>query len=401
MRKSYTKSGPVAKPNHAELRLMIEEVCRGKIGELLQAMLEAEVDEALERVRYERRSQTQSQKAGYRDGHDRPRTITSNRGPIEVRRPRVRGTPFSSSLLPSHKRRLRDVDASLTDLWLDGLATRDFEGTLRAFLGQDAPLSAATITRVNKQLAGEFDAWKTRRLDDVELIFAWVDGVYLGAGPDDERRVFLAVMGGDRAGQKHLIALQEAMSESAGAWEELFVDLKDRGLRAPHLIVADGAEGMWSAVTKAWPVTGQQRCWLHKIRNVEEKVPKEHQAAVRAALTEAMHAETAPLARTKIEKLAKSYERRYPKAAACIRADSERLLAYYRFPPATWIHLRTTNVIESIFAPIRHRTDAMKRLRTAEFATAVTFALIQKLSKTWRRLRGYRDLLDLPKALAK
>jgi transposase-like protein len=158
---------------------------------------------------------------------------------------------------------------------------------------------------------------------------------------------------------------------------------------------------MWSAVTKAWPVTDQQRCWLHKIRNVEEKVPKEHQAAVRAALTEAMHAETAPLARTKIEKLAKSYERRYPKAAACIRADSERLLAYYRFPPATWIHLRTTNVIESIFAPIRHRTDAMKRLRTAEFATAVTFALIQKLSKTWRRLRGYRDLLDLPKALAK
>jgi transposase-like protein len=401
VRKSYTKTQPVAKPEPAELGLIIEEVCRTKIGELMQAMLEAEVDEALERVRYERRSETQSKKAGYRDGHDRARSIASSRGPIDFRRPRVRGTSFSSALLPKHKRRLRDVDASLTELWLDGLATRDFEGTLRAFLGADAPLSATTISRVNKQLSGEFDAWKTRRLDDLDLIFTWADGVYLGAGPDDERRVFLAVMGGDRAGQKHLIALQEAMSESAGAWEELFADLKARGLRAPHLIVGDGAEGMWSAVTKAWPGAAQQRCWIHKIRNVEEKVPKDHQSAVRAALSDAMHAETAPLARAKIEKLAKSYERRYPKAAACIRADSERLLAYYRFPSATWIHLRTTNVIESIFAPIRHRTDAMKRLRTAEFANAVTYALIQKLSKTWRRLRGYRDLIDLPKALAK
>ena len=169
-------------------------------------MLDAEVDEALERLRYERRAETK--KTGYRDGHDRPRTITSNRGPIDVRRPRVRGTPFSSAVLPNHKRRLRDVDASLTELWLDGLATRDFEGTLRAFLGADAPLSAATISRVNKQLAGEFAAWNIRRLDDLDLVFTWADGVYLGAGPDDERRVFLAVLGADRQGRKQLVALQ-------------------------------------------------------------------------------------------------------------------------------------------------------------------------------------------------
>ncbi len=377
----------------ARFQADLEDLCRAKIGELLQAYLEAEVDEALERLRYERRSA--GSKAGSRDGHDRARTITSNRGPIDIKRPRVRGTPFSSVVLPKHKRRLRDVDASLTELWLDGLATRDFEGTLRAFLGAEAPLSAATITRTNKQLSAEFAAWEARRLDDLDVVFTWADGVYLGAGPDDDRRVFLTVLGADRHGRKQLVALREAMSESAQAWEELFADLADRGLRAPQLIVADGADGLWSAVSKAWPGAAQQRCWLHKMRNVEEKLPKKEHAAAHAALSAIMHVENEPLARKKLEQLAKSYQLRYPKAAACLRDDRDRLFAYYRFPSATWVHLRTTNPIESIFAPIRHRTDAMKRLRTAAFANAVTYALIQKLSKTWRRLRGYRDLMDM------
>ncbi len=194
-----------------------------------QAVLEAEVEEALERVRYERRDG--DSKAGYRDGHDRKRTIASNRGPITIARPRVRGAPFSSAVLPKHRRRLENVDASITELWLDGLATRDFEGTLRAFLGAEAPLSASTIARTNQRLCADFEQWSARRLDDLDLIFSWADGVYLGAGPDDERRVFLTVMGGDRSGHKHLIALREAMSESEAGWEEVIVDLKARGLR--------------------------------------------------------------------------------------------------------------------------------------------------------------------------
>ncbi len=394
MKRSYRTQVPVAKPDSADLTLQLEEVCRAKLSELFQAVLEAEVDEALERLRYRRR--TPDAKLGYRDGHDRARVITSNRGSIAVRRPRVRGASFSSAILPKHRRRLQNVDASLTALWLDGLATRDFEGTLRAFLGEDAPLSAATITRTNKQLLADFAAWNTRRLDDLDLIFTWADGVYLGAGPDDERRVFLVVLGADRNGDKHLLALREAMSESEAAWTALFEDLARRGLRAPQLLVADGACGLWAAADKAWPKVSQQRCWLHKIRNVEEKLPKKRQRDAHAAMAAIMHAETEAEARRKLESLAKSYERSYPKAAACLRDDRNRLFAYYRFPHATWIHLRTTNPIESIFAPIRHRTDAMKRLRTAEFATAVTHALIIKLSPTWRRLRGYRDLLDFP-----
>ncbi len=392
MRPSYRTQSHVAKPTAADLQLHLEEICRHKLSELFQAVLEAEVDEALERLRYERRSL--EAKSGYRDGHDRGRTITSNRGPIDVKRPRVRGAPFNSAILPKHRRRLQRVDSSLTALWLDGLATRDFEGTLRAFLGAEAPLSAATITRTNKQLFADLASWSARRLDDLDMIFTWADGVYLGAGPDDERRVFLVVIGADRSGHKHLLAIQEAMSESESAWTDLFVDLANRGLRTPELLVADGAYGMWAAANKAWPKVAQQRCWIHKMRNVEEKLPEKRRRDAHAAMAAIMHAESKAEATRKLETLAKSYDRPYPKAAACLRADRDRLFAYYQFPNATWIHLRTTNPIESTFAPIRTRTDAMKRLRTAEFATAVTHALIMKLSPTWRRLRGYRELAD-------
>lgn len=392
MRSLYRNQPRAAKPTTADLQLHLEEICRHKLSELFQAVLEAEVDEALERLRYERR--LVDSKGGYRDGHDRARSIASTRGPIDVRRPRVRGAEFSSALLPKHRRRLQTVDANLTALWLDGLATRDFEGTLRAFLGADAPLSAATITRTNKQLLASFATWSTRRLDDLDMIFTWADGVYLGAGPDDERRVFLVIVGADRTGHKHLLALQEAMSESEAAWADLFADLANRGLRAPELLVADGAYGIWAAANKAWPKAAQQRCWLHKMRNVEEKLPEKRRRDAHVALSAIMHAESKPEAMRKLESLAKSYDRPYPKAAACLRADRDRLFAYYEFPNATWVHLRTTNPIESIFAPIRTRTDAMKRLRTAEFATAVTHALIIKLAPSWRRLRGYRDLAD-------
>ena len=231
MKRSYPTSLPSAKFDQAAFTQRLEILCRIKLSELFQAVLEAEVDQALERVRYERRGDDGT--AGYRDGHDRPRTISSNRGPITIARPRVRGAPYASAVLPKHRRRLENVDRSVTDLWLDGLATRDFEGTLRAFLGAEAPLSAATIARTNQRLCVELDAWNTRRLDDLELVFVWADGVYLGAGPDDERRVFLTVIGADRMGRKHLIALREAMSESEVAWEELFADLASRGLRSP------------------------------------------------------------------------------------------------------------------------------------------------------------------------
>lgn len=398
MKPSYLKIAPAAKFDAAVFAEALERYAHAKLSELLQAMLEAEVDEALERVRYRRRQPDEP--AGYRDGHDRVRSISTTRGPVTIKRPRVRGMAFESAALPKHRRKLADVDHSVTELWLDGLATRDFEGTLRAFLGADAPLSAATIARTNQRLCADLDTWNERRLDELELVFAWADGIYLGAGPDDQRRVFLVILGADRRGEKHLVALRDALSESEAGWEDLFADLHKRGLRAPALLIADGANGLWAAAQKAWPGVAEQRCWLHKIRNIEEKLPVKARPAVRKVLSEIMHAEHEAEARRKLNQLAKSYERAHPDAARCMRNDVDRLFAYYAFPHACWTHLRTTNPIESIFSPIRNRTDAMKRLRTTKFATAVVLALVGKLARNWRKLHGYRDLYDIAPPVA-
>ena len=287
------------------------------------------------------------------------------------------------------------IDKTLNQLWIEGLAHRDFEPTLRGLLGEEAPLSASTIARVNAEFQAEFAAWKERRLDEQQFAYLWSDGVHLGAGPDDERRVLLVTIGADADGIKHLVALDEAMSESELSWTELFADLVRRGLHAPSLIVGDGAHGMWNAATRTFPNASQQRCWVHKQRNVLDKVPDKHKPTVHAALREIMHAENEALARTKCETLAQMLQRDYPSAAACIRDDLDRMMSYYRFPQASWKSLRTTNVIESVFAPVRLRTNAAKRFRTGRSVTYLVYALIMRLSKSWRRIDGHKTIPDV------
>jgi putative transposase len=295
-----------------------------------------------------------------------------------------------------------NVDESLSEAWLRGLSQRDCEPTLRALLGTKTPLSASTVARVNARLHEEYLAWKRRRLDDLEVVYLWADGIHLGTGPEDERRVFLIVIGADRSGHKHLLALEEALSESEESWSELFADLVQRGMNAPALLIADGAHGLWAAASAIFADTRQQRCWNHKLKNVLDKLPKKHHDDALAALRDIMYDPQEQRARRSLESLAKSYDRTYPKAATCLRDDSDRMFAYYRFPQENHKNLRTTNPIESIFASVRLRTDAAKRLRTIKTATSMLFALIQRLAKRWRRVDGHHKLatIMLPQALA-
>lgn len=400
MKSAYPRVSRLAKLDGAQFQRDLEALCHARAGQLLQAYLDAEVDDLLERARYQRREP--GQPPAHRDGYDRERQVFSNRGPIALRRPRVRGIAHESVVLPKFRRRLENVDATLTEGWIRGLSQRDCEPTLRALLGAKAPLSASTVARVNARLHQEYLAWKRRRLDDLEVVYVWADGIHLGSGPDDERRVFLIVIGADRMGHKHLLALEEALSESEQSWSDLFADLRQRGMNAPALLVADGAHGLWAAADKLLAGTAQQRCWKHKITNVLDKLPKKHHADALAALREIMYAEHEPHARRRLEDLAKSYQRSYPKAAACLRDDADRMFAYYRFPAGSHKNLRTTNPIESIFASTRLRTDAAKRLRTIKTATSLLYALIQRLSKRWRRIDGYDQLatITLPTTLA-
>ena len=288
---------------------------------MLQAVLEAEVDEFLDRIRGARGGT----RPGYRDGHEEERPITYGSHPISVRRPRVRESAerFTSQVLPPYRRRFEELDKTLHELWIQGLSTRDFEPSLRALLGEQTPLSPSTISRVNKQFYDEYGAWCQRPIAN-EFVYLWADGVYLGAGPAGERRVMLAVMGVDNNGDKAMLAIEDAFAESEESW----TPLQTRGYRLA-LLVADGDAGIWSAFGKVFPGAQQQRCWLHKLRNVLDKVPERIESAVQDRLRAIMHADNRVLAESLIESLARRLERDYSKAATCVRDDTGRMFAYY------------------------------------------------------------------------
>jgi len=379
-----------AAPDRASRMTTLDEICRQKVAEIIQAALIAEADEFLGRITgVAGRSTT-----GYRDGYEEPRTIAFGSTPVRVQRPRVRESevPFASELLPAYKRRFPELDKTMHELWIQGLSTRDFEPSLRALLGEKTPLSPSTISRVNKQFLDDYRTWSQRPIAD-EYVYIWADGVYLDAGAEDERRVMLAVIGVRIDGDKELLALEDAFGESTESWTTLFEGLRDRGLKNVAMLVADGAQGIWKAFSAAYPRAKQQRCWLHKMRNVEDKLPEKHRKAIHPRLLEIMNAESRPQAERLIEKLARELNRQYPKAAKCLREDVARMTAYYDFPKPHWKHLRTTNIIESNFDPVRSRTNVCKRLRTASSATYLVWALLVRRKAHWRRFNGYA-LLD-------
>jgi transposase-like protein len=365
-----------------------EELCRRKLSEIIQPALVAEADEFLGRILRVAGKST----SGYRDGYEEQRTITYGSTPVTIRRPRVRESV--SEILPSYKRRFPELDRTMHELWLQGLSTRDFEPSLRALLGETAPLSPSTISRVNKQFLDDYRAWSHRSIA-YEYVYLWGDGVHLDAGAEDERRVMLAGIGVNIAGDKDLLALEDAFGESAESWTVVFESLRDRGLKNVAMLVADGAQGIWKAFSAVFPRAKQQRCWLHKMCNVEDKLPEKHRPAIHTRLSEIMHAESRPQAERRIDKLARELSKQYPKAAACLRDDVARMTAYYDFPSEHWKHLRTTNIIESNLDVVRSRSNVCKRLRQAEFATYLVWALLVRRKERRRRFDGYALLEKL------
>lgn len=405
MKKVRLRAVPTpAIPDRAARMTILEEICRQKVGEIIQAVLIAEADEFLGRLGIPGKSTT-----GYRDGYEEERTISYGSTPVAIRRPRVRESevPFTSEILPPYKRRFPELDKTMHELWLQGLSTRDFEPSLRVLLGESTPLSPSTVSRVNKQFLDDYRAWSRRPIAD-QYVYVWADGIYLDAGAEDERRVMLAVIGVDVNGDKDLLALEDAFGESAESWTALFESLRDRGLKNIAMLVADGAQGTWKAFSAVFPRAKQQRCWLHKMRNVEDKLPDKHRKTIHLRLLEIMNAQGRQQAERLIEKLARELSRQYPKAAACLREDVVRMTAYYDFPKPHWKHLRTTNIIESNFDPVRSRTNVCKRLRQAESATYLVWALLIRRKAHWRRFNGYalleqvhRTLRNKPVALQK
>jgi transposase-like protein len=281
-------------------------------------------------------------------------------------------------------------------LFVEGLATRDFEPALRFLVGEDAPLSPSSISRLNKEFKNEYDDWNARDLADLKIVYLWADGIYLKAGIADEKRCLPVIIGVDMTGKKHLLALREGFRESTESWFEVLMDLKRRGMNEPAMAAADGGLGFWAALPKVWSQTKQQLCWLHKMRNILDKLPKREREEAVLRLRAIYLAETAAESETLARSLLKDWkETGYYQAAECLEKAMPRLLTYHEFPAEHHRHLRTTNVIESPFAAVRLRTAAAKRFRTARSGTHLVFKVMQSCEKRWRRISHPEKLKEV------
>ena len=366
----------------------MEEWARGKIQEWLQALLEFEVTEFLGREKSERREAVDAG-AVYRNGYGKPRRLSMTSGTITVRRPRVRGLEerFESRILPVFRRRTEQVGRLLPELYLHGLAEGDFDLALRGLLGEGAPLSPSSIARLKAGWQTEYDAWKNRPLDDLEVVYLWADGIYVKAGLDKEKAAVLVLIAGLRDGRKVVLALQSGHRESTEGWASILRELKRRGLNAPKCVVADGNLGLWGALAQVFPEAAEQRCWNHRIVNVLDKISKKEQPQARLLLKTIPYAET----REEAERLKEKFQgwcgkKKFSDAARLIDQDWERMVTFYSFPKEHWKHLRTTNVVESPFAAVRLRTQAAKRYKRVENATAVIWKTLLIAEKNFRRL---------------
>ena len=361
---------------------------RGWIQDLLQRILEEEVTEALGRTRYARRSAVDA--PGSRNGYGKPRRLALMSGPIEVRRPRIRGLEerFESRILPLFQRRTQEVTRLLPELYLHGLSQGDFELALRGLLGDGAPLSPSSIARLRATWEEPFETWQQRRLDDRELVYAWADGIYVKAGLEKDKAALLVVIGALSDGRKEILAIRPGHRESTESWRAVLRDLRDRGLPAPRLVLADGGLPIWSAVDQVWPEAAQQRCWNHKILNVLNDLPKRVQGAARALLTQIPTAQTRQQAQRRRDRFVARYGEAYPAAAATLERDWDRMVTFYDFPEAHWKHLRTTNPVESPFASVRLRTNAGKRYKRVQGATALIWRLLRVAETRFRKLNA-------------
>jgi transposase-like protein len=295
---------------------------------------------------------------------------------------------FASAILPPWCRKSPKINEVLPLLYLHGLSSQDFVPALESFLGTGSGLSAATVTRLTTQWQDEAKAFNDRDLSTVDYVYLWADGVHLNVRLDEEKLCLLVMIGVRVDGTKQLVALAEGYRESTGSWADLLRDCKRRGMRAPVLAVGDGALGFWSALREVFPDTREQRCWFHKIGNVLSALPKSAHRAAKRALAEIWNAEDRDHARRAVAAFKLAYGAKFGKAVAKITDDLDELLAFYDYPAEHWVHLRTTNPIESTFATVRHRTKVTKGPGSKAAGLAMAFKLIEAAQHRWRAVNA-------------
>jgi transposase-like protein len=373
-----------------DLAATLDELVTEGARRMLMAGLEAEVADYIER------HQLLVDAAGHRlvvrNGKAAERSLVTGAGALPVRAPRVNdrreGHRFSSYILPRYARRSPKVGDVLPVLYLRGLSTGDFAPALAEFFGTDAGLSPTSITRLLETWTDEYTAFESRDLSGSDYVYMWADGVHFRIRLEEDQLCCLVVVGVKTDGTKELLACADGYRESTESWADVLRDLRDRGMTAPMVAVGDGALGFWSAMSDVFPETREQRCWVHKTANILDALPKRLHRSAKAAIHEIYEAETRSDADTGIDQFARVYGDKYPKAVAKLVKDRDVLLTFYDYPAAHWIHLRTTNPIESTFATVRARTKVTKGAGTRRRGLVMSYKLLDAAQARWRKVNS-------------
>jgi putative transposase len=396
-------SGAVVEYRHPGMavgvRDALTEVLRSGAQELLRSAIEAEVAEFL--ARHGELKEGPGRQRVVRNGYLPEREIQTGIGAVKVKAPRVRdraGTiKFSSAILPRYLRRSKSMEELLPWLYLKGISTNDFGPALTALLGPEAPgLSAASISRYKEVWKEQHESWSTRDLKGKNYVYFWVDGVHFNVRLEDARQCILVVIGATAEGKKELVALTDGVRESEASWKDLLLDLRRRGLEIdPKLAVGDGALGFWKALPQVFGTTRGQRCWVHKTKNVLNYLPVGLQEKGKQGLHQIWLAESRAEAHQAFDTFLATYAAKYPKATDCLERDRAALLAFYDFPAEHWLHLRTSNPIESTFATVRLRTSKTRGCVARAALLAMVFKLTKTAEQNWRTLKGHKLLAEV------
>lgn len=395
---------PMKSEMRQDFELSLDEIAREGARRMLMHALNQEVEEYIQS--HKDQVDEQGRRLVVRNGVSKSRTVTIGSGSVKIQAPRVNdrreGERFFSSILPPYLRKSPKVESLLPILYLKGLSTNDFQSALSEFLGEGSiGLSPASIVKLKKVWDAEFELWSKRSITK-KYVYLWADGVNVQVRLGEDKKIcLLVIIGVTENGEKELLAAHPGYRESTESWSTVLRSLTARGMTAPLLAIGDGALGFWSALRscQGYENTKEQRCWVHKIANVLDKLPKRLQSDGKSLLHEMMNSPTesdALKARVHFEKL---FAEKYPKATDCLVKSWSELMTFYSFPAKHWIHLRTTNPIESSFATVKLRTKVTKGAGSKQTAAVMAFKLLTECQKRWRKVKGHEEIKNLLKGL--
>jgi transposase-like protein len=387
-----------------DFELSLDEIAREGAKRMLIQALNLEVEQYIQAHKGE--VDENGRRLVVRNGVSKSRTITMGSGSVEIQAPRINdrreGEKFLSSILPPYLRQSPKVDSLIPILYLKGLSTNDFQSALKEFLGEGTMgLSPASIVKLKKIWESEFDSWSKRKITK-KYVYIWADGVNVEVRLGEDKKIcLLVIIGATEEGEKELLAVHPGYRESSDSWSVVLRTLIERGMTAPLLAIGDGALGFWNALRgcQGFEKTEEQRCWVHKIANVLDKLPKRLQSDAKSLLHEMMKAPTEADCLKARESFETLFSDKYPKAVECLIKSWEPLTAFFHYPAKHWTHIRTTNPIESSFATVKLRTKVTKGAGSKETAAVMAFKLLDECQKKWRKLRGHEEIKNLLKGL--